>query len=615
MNKIFTSLIGILLLLSSTGCLDSYRDLNTNPEDLGKVIPQAAFTGATENFNNSSRDHLTAKYSTVMVYMQYIVPNGGVSADRYINPSIERARPSVFAPAYQDYYSSVGLRLDNLIHMLIPSMASPGSYADIQAISEILLIYKQWQILDTYGAAPISEAFRIIEGVSTPRYDIYQKALDGTPMYTKLDSGLAKAVETLRHSDDKQQKLGPNDFFYGGDVSKWIKFANTLRVKMAQRLEKADPAFYNKVLDEVLKDPNAIIASNAESCIYHHSNEYNNNTDDIQDITSKYSASQALVNFLKAYDDPRLPILTRRNGFGEGNNNKDNDEWFARFKKEYPDYESKYPLFVTRYVGKSANPDSAGHVTQSSKYLTLKYTNEKGEPSNLQISMYSQIESRFFVKNGGLLGNNNMPAREMEGKEFYVDQPRMHTFTPILTYPETCLMLAEIALKRGAPMAGKDADTWFREGIRSSMQLYREWAEMMFVVAQTVKTAPTYHPISDEAIETYLARPEFKTASLDKIVSQQWINLLMQPEEMWATWKRTSLPATNDHGTPNGGVAFFERVQNAGKDLLIPRRSALPTPNSANLSNYNAAVKQLMNDPKYGSAADRTEGRIWWDMP
>ena len=43
--------------------------------------------------------------------------------------------------------------------------------------------------------------------------------------------------------------------------------------------------------------------SSLESCVYHHTNEYNNNTDDIQDITSRYVASAAFVNFLKSCDD------------------------------------------------------------------------------------------------------------------------------------------------------------------------------------------------------------------------------------------------------------------------------------------------------------------------
>ncbi len=79
---------------------------------------------------------------------------------------------------------------------------------------------------------------------------------------------------------------------------------------MAQRLEKADVVFYESVISEVLSSSDNIISNQGESCIYYHPNDYNNNnTDDIQDITSRYVASAAFVNYLNAYNDPRLPVF------------------------------------------------------------------------------------------------------------------------------------------------------------------------------------------------------------------------------------------------------------------------------------------------------------------
>lgn len=618
MNKAMKTLkyliAGVCASLTLTGCLGKFQDLNTDPEQLGSTDPRNVFTGATENFDNCSRSHLLGKYSGTMIYMQYIVSAGGPSGGNYVSPAKPNDHPQPNGPAYSYYYSTFGLRLDYLINTVIPKDNDAAKYNDLKAISQILLNYEQWRVLDTYGAAPITEAFRAQEGVRTPRYDLYQKGIDGTPMYEKIDKEVKAAVEMLKASDASQVVIGNNDFFYTGDIQKWIKFGNTLRVKMAQRLEKADAAFYSSVINEALTSPDNIISSNDESCIYHHSNEYNNNTDDIQDITSRYVASAAFVNFLNAYDDPRLPILVRRNGFGEGNNNSENDEWFETFKKEYPDYETRYPQFIGRYVGMSANPDSANTTFNKNAYLTLPYHKEDGTEANLDIRMHSQVESRFFVKNGGIIGNNNMPARAIESSDYYINQDKMHTFTPLITYPETCLMLAEIAIKKGGAVAGKDAQGWFKEGVKASMEQYRDWATNMYVVSQTAETAPNYDPITDEKVSAYLARPEFSSVTLEKIVSQQWINLYMQPEEMWATWKRTGLPAFKDIPTPENGVAFLETIKDAGNTLIIPRRNSLGTPNTLNLDNYNAAVEALKGDAKYGTDTDKTEGRIWWDV-
>lgn len=230
--------------------------------------------------------------------------------------------------------------------------------------------------------------------------------------------------------------------------------------------------------------------------------------------------------------------------------------------------------------------------------------------------LYGNTEGHSWGKqtNGGIIGNNNMPARAIEGEEYYINQEKMHTFTPLITYPETCLMLAEIAVKKGGSVAGKDAKGWFREGVKASMEQYRDWATNMFVVAQTAETAPNYSPITDAKINEYLARPEFSDVTLEKIISQQWVNLYMNPEEMWATWKRTGLPAFKAKPEPEGGVAFLEEIKDAKNVLTIPRRNSLGTPNTLNIANYNTAIDALKKDAKYGSDNDRTEGRIWWDV-
>lgn len=433
-------------------------------------------------------------------------------------------------------------------------------------------------------------------------------------MYKVLDAKVKDAVATLKQSNSDQVALGKADYFYNGDIQKWIKFGNTLRVKMAQRLENKEPEFYNSVISEILTSASNVIDGNDASFIYWHPNDYNDNVDDIQGITSNYVASAAFVNYLEAYDDPRLPLLVRRNGFGLKNNNVENDEWFTIFNEQNPGWEDTYPQFVDRYSGISANPDRNSEEFNREAILYFTYTNENNNPAQMYLRMHSQIEGRYFVKNGGDYGNHNMPTRDIEDEKYKYDKQTIISYNPMLTYPETCFMLAEIAVKKGAAVAGKDATAWMKEGIKASMEQFKEWATISKVLAQYEPTSDNYAPITDEAIQEYLNRPEFQTATLEKIISQQWINLYRQPEEMWATWKRTGLPAFKAEPTPEDGVAFLEKIQQAGKDLIIPRRNALPVPNTLNIDNYNTAVQQLVGDSKYGTATDRTEGRIYWDV-
>lgn len=613
MNKLKYILCGALALISLSGCLKPYQDLNTDPELLVTVNPKSAFTGATENFNNRERHHLTGKYSGVMQYMQYIVASGGAQEGIYVNAS-KNTRPAPYTPYYEQYYDQIGLRLRYLINTVIPMNAEKDRYQNIAAIATILETYEAWLMFDVNGAAPYTEGFKnASDGIRTPKYDLYQKDINGTPLYKVFDEKIKASIATLQTSKD-QYKLDSNDYFYKGDESKWIKFANTLRIKMAQRLEKADNAFYKSVVNEALANSGGIISNLDESCIYHHPNEHNNNTDDMQSLTTSYVASRALVNFLKAYDDPRLPLLVRRNGFGEGNNNTTNDNAIKDLAKYYPNYQTKYAQWTSRYIGMSANPDSTNSLWSNDAYFTINYKDEKGVDKTMTIRHNSQIESRFYVKNGGKVGNT-MSSRDKEDEKYDVSQDNISLFTPLLTYPEVCFMMAEISLKEGGAKGGKDALTWYKEGIRTSMEQYQGWAVKMGVPSAMNAASDNYNPITSEKINKYLARPEFQTVSLEKIITQQWINLFMHPEEAWATWKRTGLPAFKPQPVPVNGVVFLEELKTGGTQVTIPRRGVIPTPNTENIDNYNTAISELIKDPNFGSKDDRTEGRIWWDKP
>ena len=650
--------MGILAVGLITSCLSEYQDLNTNPEQMGEANPVHVFTGATRDFNDCGRPHLTGKYSN-MVKMQYLVGTGGASSGSYIRPTDNN--PTTFSiQSYTDYYNTnnnggaYGLRLNYLLSYVIPNQENPEQYKDLGAITKILLTYKQWQILDVYGAAPITEAFRVAEGNKTPQYDLYQESVNGELMYKVLDAQIKEAVNTLRASNDSQVNLGANDFFYNGDVQKWIKAGNTIRVKMAQRLEKRDNAFYNEVINEVLTSESNVIVSADESFVYNHSLDYNNNTDDIEVILTGYDASATLVNFLKAYDDPRLPILIRKNGFGDANHQVANDETFKTFQSNFPELKYKrtdaqnkgtliedFNYFTERYVGAIANPSLVEDDSQVYGVKNFLASYKDGEnDANLNIRLYSQFEGRFFVKNGGRHGSTGMnginaydhdgTSMNNETDKYYIAQTEIGTFVPLITYPEACFMYAEIAIKKGGAVAGRDADAWYKAGIEGALRQTKAWAEKMYVPAQVQNESNLYNPIDDAKIAAYLARPEFQTATLEKIISQQWVNLFMQPEEMWATWKRTGLPAFKDGEDldasgkllhvgvkPADGVAYFETIMSDdGETLSIPRRGVLPTPNTLNMNNWQSAVDKLLKDAQFGGKngnINGTDGRVWWD--
>ncbi len=610
----------LLLLVSLVACMKPLQDLNTNPEQLGSTDPRYIFTGATLNWNNAARHDLTNKYSGVMQLMQYVVASGGAPDGIYFD-NAKATGTSPYTPYYDKFFGGqIGLKLRYLVNTVIKYHAEKDKFSDLAAIAKMLEAYEAWLMFDVYGAAPYTEAFKVDEGIKLPKYDFYQD------LYKQFDATVKQSVADLSSTTKVEQyPLGNNDFFYQGNINKWIKFGNSLRIKMAQRLEKADAVHYNSVIDEVLTD-GRIISNNDESCVYYHPNDHNDNTSDMDALTYNYAASRAFVSMLRDNNDPRLVILVRPNGFGKkgdaiGTNSKIYNDRMDTVLKYVPTALSN-PIqsnWLKRYVGMSANPDSASHEITNRPYYTYSSIGYSAS-SSVSIRVSSQIESRFYVKNGGNAGTG-VTVNDLEDNTYRLSSEKIKLFSPQLTYPELCFMMAEIAIKAGSAKGGKSAEDWYKEGITSSMLLYQSWAERTGVPSAMNAASDNYHPIEQVDIDAYLAQPDIFPVTLEKIISQAWVDFYMHPEEAWATWKRTGLPsfktslvAGSDIISENG-VAYFEEIKKSGSTLIIPRRGVVPSPNDANSENYNKAIEKLTADPNYGTVSGYTKGRIWWDKP
>lgn len=154
-------LAGVCSAFMFTSCLDAFQDLNTNRELMGDADPLNVFTGATLNYNNSSRADLLNLYSGTMTYMQYLVSDGGASSSSYIDPLNSTARTAPGTQLYNQYYQNYGLYLDNLIKNSIPAQNNPEKYNDLKAVAEILMSHQQWLILDRFWC---STFYRSIQG-------------------------------------------------------------------------------------------------------------------------------------------------------------------------------------------------------------------------------------------------------------------------------------------------------------------------------------------------------------------------------------------------------------------------------------------------------------------
>jgi hypothetical protein len=115
--------------------------------------------------------------------------------------------------------------------------------------------------------------------------------------------------------------FGSNDLIYAGDVSKWLVFANTLRLRLALRVRFADPGLaqaeaVKAVADGVMEttDQSAFVSTN------------DNSQNPINTITNwgEYRMSATMESYLKGYNDPRTAHFFSPAASGDSGNDPDN---------------------------------------------------------------------------------------------------------------------------------------------------------------------------------------------------------------------------------------------------------------------------------------------------
>ena len=138
----------------------------------------------------------------------------------------------------------------------------------------------------------------------TPAYDAQKDIY--TDMFAKLDAA-SKALSSPAGD------LGRADPIYGGDPTKWQKFANSLRARLALTLVNVDAATATAQLKNAISGPNGLITTNADNAklVWPGDGVYDNPFASFFQTRDDNRMSQTLMNILNANNDPRVGIYAQ----------------------------------------------------------------------------------------------------------------------------------------------------------------------------------------------------------------------------------------------------------------------------------------------------------------
>lgn len=122
---------------------------------------------------------------------------------------------------YKDVLKDLDQSAKNITNTPLGLTENPLDKQNKLAIIEVLNVYTYAILVETFGNVPYSQAINL--DYKTPKYD------DGLTIYKDLIKRLNNAIAKLNTGG---KSFGDSDRIYGGDVPKWIKFANTLKLRM-----------------------------------------------------------------------------------------------------------------------------------------------------------------------------------------------------------------------------------------------------------------------------------------------------------------------------------------------------------------------------------------------
>ena len=270
------------------GCTGDFDEINTSKTALTELTEEELpylFARAQQQASYSAGTYQTAQNLFADLYAEYYATTtANFQSDRYY------MHPTWIDSHWNPIYTQVAPQLKKLFEEVDPTSSE-------YALASIWWVYSFHRVTDYYGPIPYFEA---AVAPSIVKYDAQKD------IYNDFFKRLAEATAILA-GKTSETPYGTYDIIYGGNVSKWIKFANTLRLRLALRISKADPAKAKTEAEAAIAGGLlATVADNAMMTKNLIGSDYNG----LSTISGwgEFRMSAAMESVLKGFEDPRIGI-------------------------------------------------------------------------------------------------------------------------------------------------------------------------------------------------------------------------------------------------------------------------------------------------------------------
>jgi outer membrane lipopolysaccharide assembly protein LptE/RlpB len=283
------------IVLASTvvllaGCGDSLEKVNENPNEAINAQPEYLLANSIK----SNADLILgsdASMETTTLFVQHWAKIQYTDVDKYTVSisNVQNVWTNLYSQGLTDFSTII-------------KIGEETGNVNYQAVGLILKSWSFQLLTDLYGDIPYSQAVKINETL-TPKYDAQKD------VYLGLLNDLKKASDLINTGGSPIS----GDLVYNGNLTKWKKFANSLRLRIALRIADKDPQTAKTVIAELATNKSALIASNDEiaQLVYLSSPNQNPVSRD-RETRDDYRVSKSVIDKLQELKDPRLAIYANK---------------------------------------------------------------------------------------------------------------------------------------------------------------------------------------------------------------------------------------------------------------------------------------------------------------
>jgi hypothetical protein len=312
-NRLSTKLflLTAVLALLCAGCTKGFDKMNTNPNQ------------ATEEMLNY--DNLST--GSFFVQMQKnVFP---IAQQPNFGDEVYQVMQNLAGDIYSGYMGASGLwysNANNTTYSLIPNWYSQGfsrgfigvmpawysikkasevEAPQIYALATIVKVEAMHRIADMYGPLPY---INFGSGALKNSYDS-QEAI-----YNKFFEELNEAINILTDFSQRFPSatvLEKYDFIFNGNIQKWIKFANTLKLRLAMRIVYANESKAKEEAEAAVNHPSGVFTTTTDVAMLQHTSNltYNHPLYIICYNFLDVKMGANMDSFLNGYIDPRISKL------------------------------------------------------------------------------------------------------------------------------------------------------------------------------------------------------------------------------------------------------------------------------------------------------------------